>query len=53
MSLRPSDAEPAQITSALRSFYDAEVEHRDQLIKQDWKLDERAVFTTGSSGSSR
>jgi SAM-dependent methyltransferase len=45
MSLRPTgDAGPAQITAALRSYYDAEVDDRDRLIKQDWKLDERAAF---------
>jgi SAM-dependent methyltransferase len=45
MSLRPSeDAEPPQITSALRLFYDADADRRDKLIKQDWKLDERAAF---------
>lgn len=45
MSLRPSgDMTPAQITAAVRSFYDAEVDHRDGLTKQDWKLDERAAF---------
>jgi SAM-dependent methyltransferase len=45
MSLRPSrDAGPAQITDAVRSYYDAEVDDRDRLIKQDWKLDERAAF---------
>jgi SAM-dependent methyltransferase len=45
MSLRPTgDAGAEQITAALRSFYDAEVDHRDGLIKQDWKLDERAAF---------
>jgi SAM-dependent methyltransferase len=45
MSLRPTgDAGADQITTALRSFYDADVQHRDNLIKQDWKLDERSAF---------
>jgi SAM-dependent methyltransferase len=45
MSLRPAgDAGAQQITAALRSYYDAEVDFRDGLIKQDWKLDERAAF---------
>jgi SAM-dependent methyltransferase len=45
MSLRPTGAAgPEQITSAVRSYYDAEVDYRDDLIKQDWKLDERAAF---------
>jgi SAM-dependent methyltransferase len=45
MSLRPTgDAGAQHITAALRSYYDAEVDFRDGLIKQDWKLDERAAF---------
>jgi SAM-dependent methyltransferase len=45
MRLRPAgDAGAQQITAALRSYYDAEVDFRDGLIKQDWKLDERAAF---------
>lgn len=45
MSLRPTgDAGPAQITAAVRSYYDADVDHRDGMIKQAWKLDERAAF---------
>jgi SAM-dependent methyltransferase len=45
MSLRPTgDTGADRITAALRSYYDAEVDHRDGLIKQDWKLDERAAF---------
>jgi SAM-dependent methyltransferase len=45
MSLRPTgDTGAEQITTALRSYYDADVDRRDSLIKQDWKLHERAAF---------
>lgn len=45
MSLRPTGAAGAeQIAAALRSFYDADVDRRDGLIKPSWKLDERAAF---------
>jgi SAM-dependent methyltransferase len=45
MNLRPTgDAGADQIIAALRSCYDGEVDHRDGLIKPDWKLDERAAF---------
>jgi SAM-dependent methyltransferase len=45
MSLRPTgDAGAEQITAALRSFYDTEADRRDGMIKQNWKLAERAAF---------
>jgi SAM-dependent methyltransferase len=45
MRLRPTgDARAEEITAAVRSYYDAEVDQRDALIRQDWKLDERAAF---------
>lgn len=45
MSLRPTgDAGAERIADALRSYYDADVDRRDRLIKADWKVDERAAF---------
>jgi SAM-dependent methyltransferase len=45
MILRPTgDAGTAQISAALRSYYDADAGRRDGVLKDDWKLDERAAF---------